>query len=303
FTEGGQNAIARVDAKTKEVTLFRLPASFPYANLNTMVFDRTGIAWFTGQSGVHGRVDPRSGKVDAWASPRGRGSYGITVTPAGDVWFCSLAGDYIAKLDLASGQASVIDPPKKGVGPRRIWSDSKGVLWSSFWNSGGIGRYDPATGQWTTYPMPRGSRHLLGLCRRQGSRVGDRLGRQRHPALRSGKRELRDLPERPATGKRAPDAGPAGRGVGRRIRHRPFGGDPGLSLVAASRGAARAIVMRLAPDAGARRREPKMASRREPMFNRSHVGKLSLAVLACVLAAAPAAADGSTIAGTGAVAG
>ncbi len=30
-----------------------------------------------------------------------------------------------------------------GVGPRRIWSDSKGVLWVSFWNSGEVGRYDP----------------------------------------------------------------------------------------------------------------------------------------------------------------
>ena len=40
LTEGGQNAIARVDAKTKEVRLFPLPKEFPNANLNTLVFDK-----------------------------------------------------------------------------------------------------------------------------------------------------------------------------------------------------------------------------------------------------------------------
>src|SRR6516165_978000 len=53
LTEGGQNAIARVDAKTREVKLFPLPAAFPGANLNTLVFGKNGIVWFTGQSGVY----------------------------------------------------------------------------------------------------------------------------------------------------------------------------------------------------------------------------------------------------------
>ena len=154
FTEGGQNAIARVDTKTKAVTLFPLPKDFARANLNTLVFDKRGIVWYTGQNGVHGRVDPATGKVDAWASPKGRGPYGITLTPAGEIWYASLAGDHIARVDTASGEPTVIEPPRKGVGPRRIWSDSKGMLWVSFWHGGGIGRYDPATKIWTTYPMP-----------------------------------------------------------------------------------------------------------------------------------------------------
>jgi virginiamycin B lyase len=154
LTEGGQNAIARVDARTKAVTLFPLPKDFARANLNTLVFDKNGIVWYTGQNGVHGRVNPKTGKVDAWASPKGRGPYGITVTPAGDIWYASLAGDHIARVDPASGEATVIDPPRKGAGPRRIWSDSKGMLWVSLWHSGGIGRYDPAAKIWTVYPMP-----------------------------------------------------------------------------------------------------------------------------------------------------
>jgi virginiamycin B lyase len=153
-TDGGLNANVRVDPKTKEVKVFPLPKDFPNANLNTGTFDKKGVYWFTGQNGVYGRVDPASGKTDAWKAPRGRGPYGITTTPSGDVWYASLAGDHIAKIDTVSGEATVVEPPKKGVGPRRIWSDSKGLLWVSFWNSGEVGRYDPANKTWKVWPLP-----------------------------------------------------------------------------------------------------------------------------------------------------
>jgi virginiamycin B lyase len=153
-TEGGQNAIARADAATKTVKLFPLPRDFADANLNTLTFDRKGIAWFTGQNGVYGRVDPASGKVDAWKAPKGVGPYGIATTPSGDVWYASLAGDHIARIDTATGAATLVEPPRPGAGPRRVWSDSKGILWVSLWQAGAIGRYDPAARSWRTYPLP-----------------------------------------------------------------------------------------------------------------------------------------------------
>jgi virginiamycin B lyase len=154
-TEGGQNAIARVDAATKAVKLFPLPKEFAAANLNTPTIDNNGVVWFTGQSGVYGRVDPKTGKVDAWASPKGRGPYGIATTPSGDVWYASLAGDHIAKIDTVSGDVAVVQPPKPGVGPRRIWSDSKGLLWVSFWHTGEIARYDPQAKIWKVWSLPK----------------------------------------------------------------------------------------------------------------------------------------------------
>ena len=154
ITETGQNAIARVDSKTKEVKLFPLPKGFESANLNTATFDKAGKLWFTGQSGVYGSVDPASGKVEAWKAPKGYGAYGIATTPAGDVWYASLAGDHIARIDTASGGVTVVEPPRPGVGPRRVWPDSKGVLWVSFWHSGEIGRYDPAAKSWKTFALP-----------------------------------------------------------------------------------------------------------------------------------------------------
>lgn len=155
ITDGGQNAIARFDPATKAVNLFPLPKEFPNANLNTATFDRKGILWFTGQNGVYGRVDPATGKVEAWKSPKGVGPYGITTTPSGEVWYASLAGDHIAKIDTVSGDALMIQPPKPGVGPRRIWSDSKGLLWVSFWNTGEVGHYDPLKKEWRVWRLPK----------------------------------------------------------------------------------------------------------------------------------------------------
>ncbi|HVV62471.1 MAG TPA: lyase [Pseudolabrys sp.] len=154
ITEGGQNAIARFDPATRAVRLFPLPKEFDNANLNTATFDRKGILWFTGQNGVYGRVDPATGKVEAWKAPKGPGPYGITTTPKGEVWYASLAGDHIAKIDTVSGDAMMVPPPKPGVGPRRIWSDSKGLLWVSFWNTGEVGRYDPIAKSWKVWRLP-----------------------------------------------------------------------------------------------------------------------------------------------------
>jgi virginiamycin B lyase len=154
ITDGGQNAIARFDPATRAVRLFPLPKEFDNANLNTATFDRKGILWFTGQNGVYGRVDPATGKVEAWKAPKGPGPYGITTTPKGEVWYASLAGDHIAKIDTVSGDAIMVPPPKPGVGPRRIWSDSKGLLWVSFWNTGEVGRYDPIAKSWKVWRLP-----------------------------------------------------------------------------------------------------------------------------------------------------
>jgi virginiamycin B lyase len=155
-TDGGLNAIVRFDPKTRKFDTFMLPPQFPSANLNTGVFDRDGIYWFTGQSGVHGSVNPKTGKIESWKSPR-RGSYGITVTPSNEVWYVALAGDHLGNIDKTSGNVTIVEPHKKGAGPRRVWSDSKGLLWVSFWHSGEVGRYDPAAKAWKTWRLPGNS--------------------------------------------------------------------------------------------------------------------------------------------------
>lgn len=54
LTDGGQNAIVRVDPRTRAVKAWKLPQGRGYSNLNTGVFDRDGIYWFTGQAASTG---------------------------------------------------------------------------------------------------------------------------------------------------------------------------------------------------------------------------------------------------------
>ncbi len=151
-TAGGLNAIVRVDPKTSEVTTYKLPD--PNVNLNTATFDMSGVIWFTGQNGYYGRVDPRTREGKVFRAPRGAGPYGITTTPAGDVYYASLAGNHIAKIDLASGAAAPLDPPTARQGARRVWSDSRGRIWVAEWNVGQVGLYDPATNAWKEWKLP-----------------------------------------------------------------------------------------------------------------------------------------------------
>jgi virginiamycin B lyase len=158
-TDGGLNAIVRVDPESFAVESW--PLAEGGANLNTAVFDPDGILWFTGQNGVVGRLDPAQQPpgtaLATVAAPKGRGPYGITVTPDGTVYYASLAGSYLGRVVPGDGDQfslEVIEPPTPDQGTRRVWSDSTGVVWTSEWNAGQVGRYDPAGGEWREWQLP-----------------------------------------------------------------------------------------------------------------------------------------------------
>ena len=178
-TDGGLNAILRVDPVSEQVDRFPLPSWRPFANLHNLAFDRAGMVWFTGQIGVYGRLDPKTGTIKLFRAPGGPGPSGMTRTPDGEIYFSSLSGDYIARIDPETGQAEVIDLPKPDLAPRRyldpetgetrvvqpsneqgprmLASDSKGRLWMTEWHAGELGLYDPANGSWQEWRLPGGA--------------------------------------------------------------------------------------------------------------------------------------------------
>ena len=226
------------------------------------MFDKSGIYWFTGQSGIYGRLDPKSGDMTVFKSPRGRGTYGMTITPKGDVWYASLAGNHIARIDLATGNATVVEPPTPNQGARRVWSDSKGRIWVSEWNSGNVSVHDPADGSWKAWKLPGNNPRTYAVYVDDKDKVWltDFCG-QRDRALRSRDGEIQRLPQRHAGRECAAAGRPARRDLGRRIRHQSPGRDPDrracvrffavLLLLPSSRARLRA-----AAEDGARRSRP-----------------------------------------------
>ena len=153
-TDSGLNAIVRVDPDTRKVDVFPLPPERPNANLNTATFDHDGVLWFTGQNGVYGRFNLTTRRMDVFDAPRGRGPYGIATSADGEVYFASLAGSYVGRIDLVSGETTILEPPTPNQGARRVWSDSQGRIWVSEWNAGQVAVYDPSTGDWREWKLP-----------------------------------------------------------------------------------------------------------------------------------------------------
>jgi len=156
ITDGGLNAIVRVDPKTEAITVYTLPKYSGYANMNTATFDQTGALWFTGQTGIYGRVEPATGKVEWFDSPRGRGPYGIATAPDGSVYYASLAAGFVGRIDIGrqGWTLKVLELPTPNQGARRVWSDSKGMIWVAEWNSGQLSRYDPKSETWRAWRPP-----------------------------------------------------------------------------------------------------------------------------------------------------
>jgi virginiamycin B lyase len=152
-TDSGLNAIVAVNPAGLGVTMYPLPDDRPGANLNTASFDGNGLLWFTGQSGIYGSLHPATSEMRVFDAPEGRGPYGVATTPYGVVYYASLAGSHIARIE-ADGSATVIEPPTPEQGGRRVWSDSQGRIWVSEWNAGNLSRYTPDTETWDTWTLP-----------------------------------------------------------------------------------------------------------------------------------------------------
>ena len=112
------------------------------------------MLWFTGQNGIYGRLDPKTGAIAVFDAPRGTGPYGIATTPDGQVFFASLAGSYLGQIDQETGAVTVLEPSVPHQGARRVWSDSRGELRITGWTSGDLFRYDSRAKNWSRWHLP-----------------------------------------------------------------------------------------------------------------------------------------------------
>ncbi len=87
FCEFGTNKLASIKPETMTITEYKLPSGARPRRLAIAADDSVYYSDFA--RGYLGRLDPRTGKVEEWASPGGPGSapYGIAITPDGMVWY------------------------------------------------------------------------------------------------------------------------------------------------------------------------------------------------------------------------
>ena len=91
------------------------------------------------------------------------------VAPDGKIFFVGQVGNYVARLDPATGEFKqyVIDP---GTNPHNLVVDAKGQVWYAGNRNGMIGKLDPASGAITRFKMPDSA------ARDPHTQVFDKLG-------------------------------------------------------------------------------------------------------------------------------
>ena len=144
LTDGGQNAIVSYDPKTKKVTVYKLPEARGYTNLNTAAFDRKGVLWFTGQNGIYGRLDPKTGKFREWKSvSAGAGPYGIAFGTDGRIWYNEAQSSLMVAFDPKTERMEIVALPTRGAVVRHMVSDpSRNQIWLALSGTGRIGKLD-----------------------------------------------------------------------------------------------------------------------------------------------------------------
>src|SRR5687768_13956735 len=83
----------------------------------------------------------------------------------GKVWFVGQTGDYVGRLDAASGKFDRFEL-EKGAGPHNLIVGPDGAIWFAGNRKGYIGRLDPESGAIRKFPMPdaaAGDPHTLVL--------------------------------------------------------------------------------------------------------------------------------------------
>src|SRR5687767_9872273 len=75
------------------------------------------------------------------------------VAPDGSVWFVGQVGNYLARLDPATGRFERVDLPAK-TKPHNLIVDDEGRVWFAGNGDAYIGRYEPETKAFVRYAMP-----------------------------------------------------------------------------------------------------------------------------------------------------
>ena len=125
------NDIGRIDAKTKELTVYPTPT--PGSRPRRGRVDARDHLWFAeyGANGI-GMLDPMSGRIQEWklATPWSA-PYDAVADKNGDAWTGSMQTDRVARLDIKSGQITEYPLPRP-TNIRRVFVDdtkNPGTLW------------------------------------------------------------------------------------------------------------------------------------------------------------------------------
>lgn len=154
---GGTQSLVKLDTATGKYQTF--PVGM-YAH--DISLDSKGTPWvndyFAGQERV-GHLDPATGRMTIVMLPSANLPasagpplpYGMQVDAKDRLWSTQLAGNTLARYEIATGKAKAYPMPEDNVGPRRTALAPDGSIWMGEFNTGRLTRFDPETEQFTRF--------------------------------------------------------------------------------------------------------------------------------------------------------
>ena len=124
------------------------------ANMNTLTF-HDGFVWGSVlKSEQIYKLDPASGGVVAYPTPKGRPPYGLAFDDDNMLWYGVEFGDEIVKLNTTTGERVHYRVPTPKADLRHIQTDAEGNVWASAQQSDKLIKVDASTGRVTEYEPP-----------------------------------------------------------------------------------------------------------------------------------------------------
>ena len=154
FTIAVSNQLGRFDPKTETFTLLQLPHDGFWRWVADLFFPT--LLKYSARSPLENKhIALSTHKMlnsveydDLFNLP-----YGIDINPKdGGVWYAKLYGNKLGHVDPETLEITEYETPLKG--PRRPRFDADGILWIPSFDESALLRFDPTTGEFTTYPLP-----------------------------------------------------------------------------------------------------------------------------------------------------
>jgi virginiamycin B lyase len=148
-----------------------VPSSLPVGGVCEVEFDHSGALWVEQYlSSQVARFDPVTGQFVNYTTPMPLSvPGGMGVDPAGHLWMPQVTGNSLLRVDTGDGGMTEFPLPwanalntqllniplHTGLGlANDIALGPDGALWFTLGGLNSIGRYGPATGAWSKYPVP-----------------------------------------------------------------------------------------------------------------------------------------------------
>ncbi|HEY5066979.1 MAG TPA: carboxypeptidase regulatory-like domain-containing protein [Xanthobacteraceae bacterium] len=141
----GGTTIGRMDAKTKQVTIWKTP--LPFSRPRRGRVDSDNILWFAeyGANGI-GRFDPKTGAIKEWQLPTHWDEpYDVVKAKDGEIWTASMLTDRVARLDPKTDSITEYQLPRS-TNIRRVFIDDRAprpVLWVGSNHGASIVKVEP----------------------------------------------------------------------------------------------------------------------------------------------------------------